>query len=735
MKKSWQLLVLVILVACQPMIAPPTPIPTSEPPIRYELRQPQPDELLRLIDAVLLMEEQMTYNNDVTSAILEREAGSLHHLIGEDFERYYLGGFSGAEDLVLESTLPWEMKSFGDLESFNSVLRIAFLQYINRHQSILDNSDALSLPNSNVRSFQLNLDGDQNPEWLIGVEYQDYSLQNWLLIAKRDDGLYHLLPDFAGYDFTGAQNYITDIEIKDLTGDGNDEIIKIRRYYFAGGLHGWMEIYTWKEGKLSLFDTINLPDVPPVYGEVNESNYEIDDFDGDGIDDVRVNWPRFLRFGCQWTQNFTYFFVGGNVNVNIEGEEIPQVNECLIARALATDNLEERIRFYQDAIEKFDLNTSPPDELAWLRLNLAMMYTAVGDDGWANLQLQELIDSNGDGKFLEFIQVSYAEANSPSPILFCELLYSSIASQVIPDSIGSEIDIDLTHGAYPIDYAPMAYLVCPFPEVFSSRLANLKIPLSKSPIDVLVADGYSFVWTKSMNWDDDSELEWLGVLDFHQPMLVFIDGKENWNINAVKVNLSSVSDFSSAIHSSADGSETKVLVLLTGMGRFCSFPDTDKWLIEFDPNSTEHETYYLCDTNQYLLANESDIQYALDEFTKPNNYETFDAPDWYYLPDAGQDEYERPTILSLVGEIENDVVSQNNPNQTRLAIEKLIDSLPKDDPAAQILLRRLIYLRGLNYELSGQSELAVMAYRELTLLFPESLWGQYASMRLQAIQP
>lgn len=736
MKKTWQLLVLVVLVACHPMTATPiaTRIPTSELPIRYELQQPQPDELLRLIDVALLMEDQMTYNNDVASAILEREVGSLHRLIGEDFERYYLDGFSGAEDLVLGSTLPWEMKSFSNLNSFSSVLRIAFLQYINRHQSILDNSNALSLPNSSVRSFQLNLDGDQNPEWLLGVEYQEYSLQNWLLIAKRDDGLYHLLTGFDRYDFAGVQNYTTDIELNDLTGDGNDEIIKIRRYYLAGGMHGGMEIYTWKDGRLSLYETIDLPGVPPVYGEVNDSSYAIDDFDGDGIDDVRVNWPRFMRFGCQWSQISTYYFADEKLNVNIEGEEIPPVDECLIARALETDNLEERIRFYQEAIEKFDLNTSPSDKLAWLRLNLAMMYTAVGDDAKANLGLQELINSGDEGKFLKFIQDNYVKANSPSPITFCDFLYSSISSQVLPDNIGSEIDIDLTHGAYPIDYAPMAYLICPFPEVLSNRLANLKIPVSKSPIDALVAEGYFFVWTQSLNWDD-SELEWSGILDFHQPMLVFIDGEENWNITAVKVNLSSVSDFTSAIHSSVNGSEIKVLTLLTGIGKFCASPDIDKWLIEFDPNTTEHESYNLCDSNQYPLTNESDIQRAIEEFAKPNNYETFDAPNWYYPPETKNEEYEQPTILSLVSEVENDIVSQNNPNQTGLAVEKLITPLPKDDPAAQILLSRLYYLRGLNYELRGQNELAVAAYLELIAFSPESLWSQYAKIRLQPVQP
>src|SRR5262245_21393896 len=97
MKYFWQLLTFTMLIACQPVRTAPihksvptsTVVPTLEIPVRYKLRQPQPADLLKMIDSVLISEEQMTYGEDLATAIREREFVLLQYLIGEDFKRYY----------------------------------------------------------------------------------------------------------------------------------------------------------------------------------------------------------------------------------------------------------------------------------------------------------------------------------------------------------------------------------------------------------------------------------------------------------------------------------------------------------------------------------------------------------------------------------------------------------------------------------------------------------------------
>ncbi|MCC6298181.1 MAG: hypothetical protein IT314_02700 [Anaerolineales bacterium] len=733
MKRLLQILVLAPLMACQSVNGvPTTSVPVLETPVHYELRQPQPDELLKMIDSVLLMEEQMEYHEDIATFILEREPGSLQHLIGKDFERFYMNGFPGAENLVVQDTLPWEMKSFGDLNSFSPVLRIAFLQFLNNHQGVLDDFNSLNLPNVNIRTFPVDLNENQSQKWLIGVEYESYSLQNWLLIEKRKDGLYHLLQSF-DYDLAGVQDYDNEIELRDLTGDGNQEIIKIQLYYLAGGIHGGMEVYSWKTDKLSLIRSINLPGVPPIFGETAQSEYIIDDFDGDGIDDIRVDLPRFGQFDCQWTQLSIYYLDGRAQDVKIENEELPQTDECLIARALDSNDSEEQLELYREAIEKFDPTTSPSDELAWLRLHLIMTYTATGDDDQAISQFQHLISMDGEGKFLKFIKDTYSENNSPPPLTLCDSLYTSIAFQDIPDNLGSEIDADLSHWAYPIDFAPIADLICPFPSVIAKRLGKTKIPSTESPINTLMTLGYPFVWTQSLNWDGDSEQEWLGVLGFHQPMLVLMNNKEDWEIGVLEVPISSHFDFEVNTHVVADTND--LLVLLTGEGRFCDSPNTVKWLIRVSLGTMEHDSRYLCNPLRYSLSSEDDVQRTVEEFSKTSYFESFEAPDWYFKSDSKENEYERPTILGLVSEMETNVVMQNSPQETTSRINELIATLPRDDSAARLLLARLYFLRGLNYELGGKNDLAVAAYLDLIALSPESVWSQYAKIRIHPVQP
>jgi len=743
MKRSWFILLLVILIACQPaiVVSSPTSILTStvapnlETLVHYELRQPQPDDLLKLIDSVLSIEEGMTYDNDVTTAILEREPGSLHSLIGNDFERYYSDGFPSADNFVTQVTLPWEMQSFGDLGSFSAVLRIALLQYINNHQELLEGNKTLNLPNAIIKTLSTDLDGDGQLEWLVDATYEDISLQDWFTIHQREDERYHLLPSEINYDQIPIMDRDTEIAITDLTGDGNPEIIKVEYYYFAGSGSGIIKVYTWDIDRLSLLKSIRLPGVPPIYGEIHASDYAIDDFNGDGLAEIRVNFPRFRRFGCQWTQSSIYYLDGRNPDVEITGEEIPQTDECLIARALESENAVEHIQLYQEAIRKFAPKDLSIDKSAWIKLHLTMAYLATGDDVRANSQLKDLINMEGEGKFLRFIKDKYAETNSPAPLFFCDVLYSSVTSQEIPESIGSEIDADLTHGAYPIDFAPIAELVCPFPGVLRARLDNLKIPISTSPIDAMVAQGYSFVWSQSLDWDNDSIQEWLGILQFEQPTLVFIDGDDDWEIKTIEISLPNLSKVDSTAYTPADGIESKILVLLSGVGKYCNSPDTVKWLISINPESVEYEDWYSCDSNTYSLASEDGIQFALQEFSTPNYFESFDAPDWYYLPDSGENEYERRTILHLASELENDVVEQVDADKTASRISELIVSLPKDNPAAQILLSHLYYLQGLNYELSGQNELAVETYLDLIEFSPQSVWSQFAQIRIQPVKP
>jgi hypothetical protein len=246
-----------------------------------------------------------------------------------------------------------------------------------------------------------------------------------------------------------------------------------------------------------------------------------------------------------------------------------------------------------------------------------------------------------------------------------------------------------------------------------------------------MASGYPFIWTQSLNLDDDAEQEWLGILDFRRPVFVLINDRENWEIQAFEIPLSGLSVFDVDTYISPYAPELNLLLLFQGEGKYCSSPNTVKWLIEVNPVTMEYDSHYLCDSWTYSLDSANDVKRAVDEFTKSSYFDFFDAPDWYYRSDMPENEYERPTILDLISQIEDDVVEQITSDEIEYKITELIETLPVEDPAVQILLPRLYYLRGLSYELDGQEELAVEVYLELIEKYPQSLWGQYAQIRIQ----
>jgi hypothetical protein len=273
-------------------------------------------------------------------------------------------------------------------------------------------------------------------------------------------------------------------------------------------------------------------------------------------------------------------------------------------------------------------------------------------------------------------------------------------------------------------------MICPFLQTLTERLANTNIPASQAPVDVLTASGYAFSRTQALNWDEDPDMEWLAVLNFRQPTLLIMNADKTWRFEVLPIRLSDVRTFEANTFTSTENIKPTVLVLFSGLSKFCDRPKIAKLLLEFHPDTMERASYSVCDSDQYSLGNEESIQYAIEQFIQPYYSETFDMPAWFYLSDPAKNVNERP-ILDLVSHIEADITSQTRPQETESQLSQLIASLPQGDPAAQILLNRLYYLLGLDYELKGKDELAVHTYLKLIEFSPDSIWSEFARLRIQ----
>jgi tetratricopeptide (TPR) repeat protein len=754
MKRTFISLVLAFLVACQPvtpiaieektktplpasipttlLTTTPTSIPSFDTTIPYKLRQPKADELTGMIDSLLAKEQD---NSFLLSSSFSTDAlgiGSLHRLIGNDLINYYADGFPNAETFVTQTVSPWKIFLLDDQKSISPVLRIGLLQYINSNQGSLENNEIFSLPRAELRTFSMDLDGDGKLEWLIGAEYPEYSLQNWLLIKKQPDGLYHFMDGGPYFNLSGIQDFITDIEIQDLTGDGNPEIVQVVRYYIAGSVHGIISVYTWDGGQPHKYETIYMPTVPPVYGETSESEYSVDDFDQNGKMEIRVNTPRFRIFDCQWIESSYYYFTRHDMVTETINNEIPQTNECLIARAVESKAPDEKIGLYQRALEYIRHTETTNDKQAWVQLQFAMAYAAQGNDNAAITQLENIYSTNGEGAFLEFLK-EIPENTIKTPLSYCDSLYVA-TSNLWGKRIGSDIDNELAIDGYPMDFSPNPFLVCPISDILNARLNGIKIPITESPMEAFAKQGIPFAWSKSINWDNDPLQEQVGVLKFSKTMIILLDGEAVWQPRVIENYSLNSANIDAGVYFSPNQTSPELLVFFTTGVGVCDTPDTEKSLVTINLNTLKYSTRIKCDSNSYSLSSDKDIEFTINQFNKTESVDSDNKPDWYYLTDKEDvDEYQND-IMDFVWAVEDLIVSQEDSNKAHSKLNTIVAALPQGDPSTNLLLSRLYYLRGLNYELSGQSDLAVKTYLELIKFSPDSLWSQYAKLRLKPVQ-
>ena len=217
-------------------------------------------------------------------------------------------------------------------------------------------------------------------------------------------------------------------------------------------------------------------------------------------------------------------------------------------------------------------------------------------------------------------------------------------------------------------------------------------------------------------------------------MIVLFDGDNFWHPKVIDVHSMNATSLDAVVYSPPDQTGSEVLVLFTTESRYCDSPDTEKNLVTIDPKTYEYSIQVICDSVSYSLASREHIEFAINEFNKASHYDWENYPDWYFLTDKEDVDGYQNNIIDFVRAVEDLVLSQEDPVKAHTKLEFIISSLPLDDPSDKPLLNRLFYLRGLNYELSGQADMAVNAYLQLIEYAPESIWSQYARLRLQPVK-
>ncbi len=215
--------------------APPSlpTLPPSKNPSSYQLTKPTPEGLLALMD---VLNTQYSYfghfyddkGNLIFDSMLD-ELSNVAYVTATETNFYYPDGFPDPQ-------IVWDYYPFTNQDHypvFPSVyldsLANAVFDDFNRHPDHLKDQGTLDGTGYTVQIYQIELDHDPQPEWLVRMDWEEIVALSWLVLDQNPDGSYikliQSLPD-------SEWLVLSDVTIKalqDFTGDGLTDLISMKQ--------------------------------------------------------------------------------------------------------------------------------------------------------------------------------------------------------------------------------------------------------------------------------------------------------------------------------------------------------------------------------------------------------------------------------------------------------------------------------------------------------------------------
>ena len=745
-----------------PSPLPPAPLP--DPSVQYVLSTPDAEQML-VVATMLNQKWSQLYWLDQTDPFdplieyFPSESYGVRDFIEDDLWSYYPTGYTGAniEDIVHARELQWGTGVSGWLTNY---LIGWAVQNLNQEQIVLQAEQSIEANGATYLPHPIELDSDPEPEWVVDVHIvrQGSSahtfdlLRTWLLLNGNPNGSYTALPNDILTTFDAGTDIYDEVLFDmshDINGDGIPDLVVSYMSYLAGGVHGGFQIYIWDGSKLAYVGRGDLPGVNPRFGETNQSTYEINDFDGDGRDEIRVTWPRFGEFGCRWQTITTYDWNGQKLVETVKNKDVPVESGevgCYITQALRSEKPEDKTHWFEMAYWLLPRDTSSDME-AWVLLRLMAAYYGQGRDQEAEQVVQQLVNLTGEGNFVLAVKEAIASTDA-SPLEVCHAMYER-ALQSGNDSFDSDIDGYLmSSGVYPISGEPDPFKVCPYFNLPYDRLLTQHVPDTITPPEGYAAAGFELQLAQAINIDLDPKDEWLAIYQKDLYLFNAVSGK--WQADRL-YNPYYQYPMHTVQSGVADVTGDQVPDLLLMVARtephdraYTSGPDpvpcqagaVNYMFIVADLTKTDYPRLDWRDVTCWseplpdLTTIEGITEFRYLFFMAPDS--SADWPQWQLMfgmpgrPDTYQN------IYGYIDEIEGNILAGTDLEASRQALQALIAYIPPADPEAAFIVPRLQYLLGLSYEIEGRSQEAVDAYLALIQSAPQSAWSWLAWTRLAA---
>ena len=744
---------------------PPSPLPPAslpDPSVQYVLSTPDPNQLVAVADMVTQKRSDLNRNwsdeaelNHPFYSYFPDESRAVLDLVAYDLWRYYPNGFPGANvDTAIHSQhLQWALGLSVWLENY--LIGYA-IHNLNQEQIVFQADQSVTVNNAFYLPYPIELDGDPESEWLTEVRVVNPEdnwllLQTWLLLDENTDGDYIALPNDIPLSLYGDTDSYEELLFDfdhDINGDSISDVVISYLTYFGGTVSGSFLVYIWSGSSLALVGEGDLPGVSPLFGETNQSTYEISDFDGDGRDEIRVTWPRFAEFGCEWQTLTTYDWNEKELVARVENEDVPVGSGevgCYITQAMWSDQPEDKTHWFEMAYWALP-NDSPADLEAWVLLRLMAAYYGQGRHQEAVQTVQSLNELTGDGKFVDAVREAIASTDA-SPLEVCRAMYER-ASEGKENyrRFGSDIDDYLQYNGYPIWGDPDPRKVCPYSELTYDNMLNVRVSANIPPAEAYAAAGFTLELAQAFNIDLDPEEEWLAVYQNH--MLLLDSTGEYWHADIIFDEIQEGDSIAAMQPGMADvtGDQVPELLIMVTMsepyyedhwwGGSCDPGEKNFLFITFNLTNIRYQRGRMISAScrsqplPNLGTKDGIIEFLSpwEEYTNPG----VSGIKWRLMIDMPGKPDTYQNIYEYIDDIEDKILAGTDLGASHQALKTLIAYIPSVDPEAAFIVPRLQYLLGLSYEIEGCADEAVEAYLALIQSTPQSAWSWLAWTRLAA---
>lgn len=690
--------------------APPSPTPFPIVPLALsedaQLRVPDPVLLLRGLD--LLLDNPAAHRSRIDLSQFGTE------LVVEDLNRYYPDGVPHAAGIDLSGGLSWASP-----ELVRPILQTRVVQYLNALSV-----DLVAEPFHRSWAYQIeaHLMSDIGEPVKILLVVRDrqrapYVYMDLLVPVKVDaEGRYVLVTnDFPFY--SGASLYAPTTTVYgelDFLEMSSAEFL-IHQKGHSGGSHNYYDFYLfdWDEEGVFVLDEIKFLFNIRDHHEQVYPEHTFGDFVDNGQTDLKIMRVVNGFFGCRYPLETTYFWSTEGFSALVS--EIPDTPECNAHQwyVMQVEPADAR-PFLTRAIEQWSHKPPPSEDLlTYLQLQQVFLHSSLGEQGLAEQSFAQLLARPPSQAFGSLFD-DHAATND-------ELNVSELCNLINEHVEGADFG-QINPYLYAPRFSPGSIFNtegCNQRILIEGLVRNLEMPVESRPDDVLQAAGVNTGLFKQLDLEEDGSLEWVGIVTLDRSALFVIwQGNDTyWHptlIDYIPDADAQIGSLEAVVRDFNNDGLADIGYLLGIVGQEC---ETD-FRLAIHPwlrNQDDLEIYHDWGCGERSLA---DFEFANGDFV---------LPDWYTLPAFMESDQ---TLPELLADLTHWVSAQSEPERNTAIIEQLLDFLPSDSNEAQRITEYLYYLRGLNYELMGESKLAVESYLMLLDLDQRSPWSWMAAARL-----